>query len=289
MVCFWIFAVLAVIGAFTQRARAAPLWFWAVPLLMYLSVVFLVVETPRYRTAIDPFIVLLAALALTRRACRPSGPVSHSPSSCGSSSHASRVGAAALDQRARELGREEEVAQQLAVQRVGARVEQPAEERELRRAVRLQQPAVVAAEDVAGDLADRVALRRRDEDVRDLPVALGSAPSPTSSLIVVSVWMSSTSGSASSASMICAAPANRSGRTGPAIRSSPPGAIEFSPITITRSAPSDSAGLIGAFRRVPPSKYQPAAGPPSISTAGNSGRDRRRGAHVLLGRACVGT
>jgi hypothetical protein len=35
-----------------------------VPLLMYLSVVFLVVETPRYRTAIDPFIVLLAALAL---------------------------------------------------------------------------------------------------------------------------------------------------------------------------------------------------------------------------------
>ncbi len=67
VVCFWIFAVLAVIGAFTQRARAAPLWFWAVPLLMYLGVVFLVVETPRYRTAIDPFIVLLAALALTRR------------------------------------------------------------------------------------------------------------------------------------------------------------------------------------------------------------------------------
>jgi 4-amino-4-deoxy-L-arabinose transferase-like glycosyltransferase len=66
VICFWIFAVLAVIGAFTQRARAAPLWFWAVPLLMYLGVVFLVVETPRYRTAIDPFIVLLAALALTR-------------------------------------------------------------------------------------------------------------------------------------------------------------------------------------------------------------------------------
>ena len=86
VICFWIFALLAVIGAFTQRARAAPLWFWSVPLLMYLSVVFLVVETPRYRTAIDPFIVLLAALALTRgRAAR----VSHSPSSCGSSSHAS--------------------------------------------------------------------------------------------------------------------------------------------------------------------------------------------------------
>ncbi len=50
VLCFWVFAVLAVIGAFTQRARAAPLWLWSIPLLMYLSVVFLVVETPRYRT-----------------------------------------------------------------------------------------------------------------------------------------------------------------------------------------------------------------------------------------------
>ena len=31
---------------------------------MYLSVVFLVVETPRYRTAIDPFVVLLATAAV---------------------------------------------------------------------------------------------------------------------------------------------------------------------------------------------------------------------------------
>ena len=66
VICFWVFAVLAIFGATTRRARAAPLWLWSVPLLMYLSVVFLVVETPRYRTAIDPFIVLLAALALTR-------------------------------------------------------------------------------------------------------------------------------------------------------------------------------------------------------------------------------
>jgi 4-amino-4-deoxy-L-arabinose transferase-like glycosyltransferase len=62
VICFWIYALLAVVGAF--RARGTPLWLWSVPLLMYLSVVFLVVETPRYRTAIDPFIVLLAALAL---------------------------------------------------------------------------------------------------------------------------------------------------------------------------------------------------------------------------------
>jgi len=68
VVCFWVFALLALVGAFTREARAAPLWLWAVPLLMYLSVVFLVVETPRYRTAIDPFIVLLAALCVSRAA-----------------------------------------------------------------------------------------------------------------------------------------------------------------------------------------------------------------------------
>jgi 4-amino-4-deoxy-L-arabinose transferase-like glycosyltransferase len=70
VVCFWIFALLALAGAFTRRARAAPLWLWAFPLLMYLSVVFLVVETPRYRTAIDPFVVLLAALAVVGLAQR---------------------------------------------------------------------------------------------------------------------------------------------------------------------------------------------------------------------------
>jgi hypothetical protein len=56
--------VLAVAGAFTRLARRMPAFVVAVPVLMYLSVVFLVVETPRYRTGIDPFIVLLAAVAL---------------------------------------------------------------------------------------------------------------------------------------------------------------------------------------------------------------------------------
>jgi 4-amino-4-deoxy-L-arabinose transferase-like glycosyltransferase len=64
VVCFWIFALLAVAGAFTARARRIPLYVAAFPLLLYLSVVFMVFETPRYRTGIDPFIVLLAALAL---------------------------------------------------------------------------------------------------------------------------------------------------------------------------------------------------------------------------------
>ena len=64
--CFWIFALLAIAGATTKRARRTPLFVWLIPLLLYLSVVFLVVETPRYRTGIDPFIVMLAALALRR-------------------------------------------------------------------------------------------------------------------------------------------------------------------------------------------------------------------------------
>jgi 4-amino-4-deoxy-L-arabinose transferase-like glycosyltransferase len=64
VVCFWLFALLAVAGAFTRAARRTPWFVWAFPALMYLSVVFLVIETPRYRTPIDPFIVMLAALAL---------------------------------------------------------------------------------------------------------------------------------------------------------------------------------------------------------------------------------
>ena len=62
--CFWLFAVLALAGAFTTAARRTPWFVWAFPALMYLSVVFLVIETPRYRTPMDPFIVMLAALAL---------------------------------------------------------------------------------------------------------------------------------------------------------------------------------------------------------------------------------
>jgi MYXO-CTERM domain-containing protein len=79
--CFWLFALLALAGAWAARARRAPWWVWAVPLLMYLSVVFLVVETPRYRSPIDPFVILLAALAVTaavdRR--RPRTPAPRTP------------------------------------------------------------------------------------------------------------------------------------------------------------------------------------------------------------------
>jgi 4-amino-4-deoxy-L-arabinose transferase-like glycosyltransferase len=61
VVCFWLFALLAVAGALRRRL---PGHVAAVPALLFLSVVFLAVETPRYRTGIDPFVVMLAGVAV---------------------------------------------------------------------------------------------------------------------------------------------------------------------------------------------------------------------------------
>jgi 4-amino-4-deoxy-L-arabinose transferase-like glycosyltransferase len=71
VVCFWVFAAFALAGATRRTARQIPAFVWAVPLVMYLSVVFLAAETPRYRAPLDPFAILLAALfvgTLRRRA-----------------------------------------------------------------------------------------------------------------------------------------------------------------------------------------------------------------------------
>ena len=63
---FLVVLLLAVAGAFTRVARAAPLWVWLIPCLMLLSAVFVVGET-RFRAPADPFVVLLAALAFGSR------------------------------------------------------------------------------------------------------------------------------------------------------------------------------------------------------------------------------
>src|SRR4051812_7955767 len=69
VVCFWLVGALALAGALLTRAgRRTPLPVVLVPALLYLSVVFLAFETPRYRTGIDPFVVLLAAVALVASA-----------------------------------------------------------------------------------------------------------------------------------------------------------------------------------------------------------------------------
>jgi 4-amino-4-deoxy-L-arabinose transferase-like glycosyltransferase len=58
---FWLMCLLALAGAFTRLARAAPKWIWWVPILMALTVVLVNVETPRFREPVDPFLILLAA------------------------------------------------------------------------------------------------------------------------------------------------------------------------------------------------------------------------------------
>lgn len=75
VLCFWLFALLALAGAATRAARRTPLFVWAIPALLFASVVFLAVETPRYRTALDPFIVLLAAVAVTTAMGKLAGPM----------------------------------------------------------------------------------------------------------------------------------------------------------------------------------------------------------------------
>jgi 4-amino-4-deoxy-L-arabinose transferase-like glycosyltransferase len=62
---FWLLALLAVAGAFTRAARAAPRWVWLFPVLLWFGVAITIGST-RYRTPVDPFVILLAALALER-------------------------------------------------------------------------------------------------------------------------------------------------------------------------------------------------------------------------------
>jgi hypothetical protein len=70
VISFWVLCGLALIGAFTRIVRRGPGWLWPIPLLLGLSVVFVNVETPRFREPIDPFLILLAACALASAAQR---------------------------------------------------------------------------------------------------------------------------------------------------------------------------------------------------------------------------
>ncbi|MGN6168588.1 MAG: ArnT family glycosyltransferase [Solirubrobacteraceae bacterium] len=78
---FWAVLILAVLGVLTSYARRAPRWIWLVPILFFLSTVWVRAETPRFRLPIDPFLVLLAACALAwcavwlRGLARKRGPV----------------------------------------------------------------------------------------------------------------------------------------------------------------------------------------------------------------------
>ncbi|MFL5514834.1 MAG: glycosyltransferase family 39 protein [Gemmatimonadales bacterium] len=65
VIAFWILCLLALVGGFTRAARAAPRWLWGLPLLYALSIVFVNVETPRFREPVDVFLVLLAGCAVS--------------------------------------------------------------------------------------------------------------------------------------------------------------------------------------------------------------------------------
>jgi 4-amino-4-deoxy-L-arabinose transferase-like glycosyltransferase len=58
-------AALALAGAFTARARRAPRFVWLIPVLMWLGTVLLAVNFSRFRAPLEPFFVLLGALAAT--------------------------------------------------------------------------------------------------------------------------------------------------------------------------------------------------------------------------------
>ena len=70
VISFWILCLLAIGGAFTATVRSAPRWIWLVPLLLALTVIFVNVETPRFREPIDPFLILSAACAVSALAPR---------------------------------------------------------------------------------------------------------------------------------------------------------------------------------------------------------------------------
>jgi dolichyl-phosphate-mannose-protein mannosyltransferase len=73
VVSFWALLVVAILGFFTAARREAPGWLWAVPVLYWLSITFVNLETPRFREPIDPFFILLAACAVSTAAARVLG------------------------------------------------------------------------------------------------------------------------------------------------------------------------------------------------------------------------
>lgn len=68
LISFWIIGSLALAGAFTRRARRAPLWLRLVVPSMAVSVV--IVAYIRFRAPLDPFFLMLSALVLVAGADR---------------------------------------------------------------------------------------------------------------------------------------------------------------------------------------------------------------------------
>jgi 4-amino-4-deoxy-L-arabinose transferase-like glycosyltransferase len=65
---FWVVGLLAIAGLFTVDARRIPKALWLVPFFIWLSEAPITTGTPRFRAALDPWIILLAACAVTAAA-----------------------------------------------------------------------------------------------------------------------------------------------------------------------------------------------------------------------------
>jgi 4-amino-4-deoxy-L-arabinose transferase-like glycosyltransferase len=69
---FWVVGTLALLGILTVGARRAPWAFWLCPISVLLPTV-VVVGATRYRSPADPFVVMLAALAIAELSRRLAG------------------------------------------------------------------------------------------------------------------------------------------------------------------------------------------------------------------------
>jgi hypothetical protein len=65
-IMFYAVALLGLAGAVSPAARRAPRSLWLLPALQFATTVLVIAETPRFRTPLDPFIILLAALTVER-------------------------------------------------------------------------------------------------------------------------------------------------------------------------------------------------------------------------------
>lgn len=63
-IMFYCVALLALAGVVIPSTRRAPRALWIIPALQFLTTVLANAETPRFRTPLEPFILLLAALSL---------------------------------------------------------------------------------------------------------------------------------------------------------------------------------------------------------------------------------
>jgi 4-amino-4-deoxy-L-arabinose transferase-like glycosyltransferase len=61
---FWLVGLLAILGCFTLAARRVPRALWLVPVVIWASEAAITTGTPRFRAALDPFVILLAAFAI---------------------------------------------------------------------------------------------------------------------------------------------------------------------------------------------------------------------------------